>query len=386
MFGKPIATIYKVVGMPMKNISFQECVEFQDCFYSDGVFYPFDLLNDFNNYFPLAIIGEFGGMLDIACKRIRSNNLYNDQLFDECADIFIYLLLYGRLIEIRNNRFVLNNIKKNWNRKSNFIISDETLAARTAEFLCIIIDLLNQTHDSSPEIIFENIFEYIKAFNFYFNRKNWQETINRFHYFTVLKYTHPEAYTIDGWYKGSTQVNFSKLVTFVIRNEIEIPRKRIEFLNRMSEKQLANHSIIVPTIRIEGKPNKNNLTGISRNEFISQFPKVIPTGANKTVPDSLFEITQKFNSNINISRVIVFGSYAYGQPTPNSDVDILVIVDRKLSTKKVLLDILDIFRPRWFPLNLIVKTLLEINFAIENGDFFIKEILNNGVIIYEKNN
>ncbi|MFM5987359.1 MAG: nucleotidyltransferase domain-containing protein, partial [Sphaerospermopsis kisseleviana] len=47
----------------------------------------------------------------------------------------------------------------------------------------------------------------------------------------------------------------------------------------------------------------------------------------KKIPrDLLDDITQRLVSALNPEQVILFGSYAYGEPTEDSDVDLLVII------------------------------------------------------------
>jgi len=81
-------------------------------------------------------------------------------------------------------------------------------------------------------------------------------------------------------------------------------------------------------------------------------------------------------------RVILFGSYAYGQPTSGSDVDILVVmplngdpVDKSVEMRLKL-------RPT-FPLDLLVRTPAKIKERLAMGDDFIKDILDKGKVLYE---
>jgi predicted nucleotidyltransferase len=81
-------------------------------------------------------------------------------------------------------------------------------------------------------------------------------------------------------------------------------------------------------------------------------------------------------------KVILFGSYAYGSPRPDSDVDVLVVmpldgnpVDKSVEMRLKL-------RPR-FPLDLLVRTPAKIRERIEMGDDFIRGILDRGRVLYE---
>lgn len=81
-------------------------------------------------------------------------------------------------------------------------------------------------------------------------------------------------------------------------------------------------------------------------------------------------------------KIVLFGSYAYGSPTGDSDVDLLVIMpfDRKQGRKS-----LEIRRriPAGFPLDLIVRTPEFIAQRLAWGDCFTQEILTKGKVLYE---
>ncbi len=82
------------------------------------------------------------------------------------------------------------------------------------------------------------------------------------------------------------------------------------------------------------------------------------------------------------SKIVLFGSYAYGKPTDDSDVDLLVIMpfDRKRGRKS-----LEIRQriPAGFPLDLIVRTPEFVARRLEWGDCFMREILAKGDVLYE---
>ena len=84
-------------------------------------------------------------------------------------------------------------------------------------------------------------------------------------------------------------------------------------------------------------------------------------------------------------RVILFGSYARGNPTPDSDVDLLVIADFAGRPVDKSVEIRMQVRPP-FPVDLIVRTPQKIRERLEMGDDFIQDILQNGKVLYESNN
>ena len=81
-------------------------------------------------------------------------------------------------------------------------------------------------------------------------------------------------------------------------------------------------------------------------------------------------------------KVVLFGSYAYGKPSPDSDVDILVVmplngnpVDKSVEMRLKL-------QPR-FPHDLLVRTPAKIKERLAMGDDFIKDIFDKGKVLYE---
>jgi predicted nucleotidyltransferase len=82
-------------------------------------------------------------------------------------------------------------------------------------------------------------------------------------------------------------------------------------------------------------------------------------------------------------RVILFGSYAYGTPTEDSDVDLLVIMDiPEEQTRRQAVTIRQRI-PRRFRMDLLVRSPGEIAFRVAHNDWFLREILERGQVLYE---
>jgi predicted nucleotidyltransferase len=80
-------------------------------------------------------------------------------------------------------------------------------------------------------------------------------------------------------------------------------------------------------------------------------------------------------------KIILFGSYAYGEPNADSDVDLLVVMPGRNQLDqagKIYLEI-----PAPFPLDLIVRTPRKLNQRLANGDLFTTYIMSNGKVLYE---
>ncbi|NJM76732.1 MAG: nucleotidyltransferase domain-containing protein [Acaryochloridaceae cyanobacterium RU_4_10] len=83
-------------------------------------------------------------------------------------------------------------------------------------------------------------------------------------------------------------------------------------------------------------------------------------------------------------RIVLFGSYAYGQPTEDSDVDLLVILPfEEMPVQKAIAIRQQIRSP--FPLDLMARTAEQIQQRLDMGDFFIRDIMEKGHVLYEAN-
>ena len=82
-------------------------------------------------------------------------------------------------------------------------------------------------------------------------------------------------------------------------------------------------------------------------------------------------------------KILLFGSYANGRPTEDSDVDLLVIMQHKKRNVEQALEI-DKKIDRSFPLDLIVKTPKEIRVGLAQDDIFLNSIVYEGKVLYEK--
>ena len=115
-----------------------------------------------------------------------------------------------------------------------------------------------------------------------------------------------------------------------------------------------------------------------------RHPRTIPIGLKVPVGKSLRSGIQKIVDELNPEKIILFGSYAYGKPNPQSDVDLLVIMKTSASGKERSWKVSRLLLPRPFPVDLLVKTPKEVERALKSGDFFLREILTRGKVIYER--
>ena len=90
------------------------------------------------------------------------------------------------------------------------------------------------------------------------------------------------------------------------------------------------------------------------------------------------EVAERFESD----KIILFGSFAYGTPNADSDVDILVVMPARNQ-----LDQVDKIRQAVsapFPMDLIVRTPHSMKWRLAEGESFLTEITTKGKVLCEK--
>lgn len=114
---------------------------------------------------------------------------------------------------------------------------------------------------------------------------------------------------------------------------------------------------------------------------------VQPTGfppVSQTLPQAIERIVAELNPE----KIILFGSYAYGNPTPDSDVDLLVVIETNGKNNEMYRAVSNLLYPRQFPVDIIIKTPNEVEAALKGGvdnGFFIREIMKKGKVLYDRN-
>jgi predicted nucleotidyltransferase len=89
-------------------------------------------------------------------------------------------------------------------------------------------------------------------------------------------------------------------------------------------------------------------------------------------------IAREFNPE----KIILFGSYAYGNPTSESDIDLLMVMPYSGSPLRKAAEILSRLQV-WMPVDLIVRSAEDIEQRLKLGDRFMREILDRGKVMYE---
>jgi len=92
------------------------------------------------------------------------------------------------------------------------------------------------------------------------------------------------------------------------------------------------------------------------------------------------ELARKFRPQC----IVLFGSYAYGRPTPHSDVDLMVITPLRRGERPTgCAHRMRLGLDAPFALDLVVRTPDFIARRLAERDMFIEEVMSRGQILYE---
>ena len=101
---------------------------------------------------------------------------------------------------------------------------------------------------------------------------------------------------------------------------------------------------------------------------------MIPMEAIQNLAD---RIAQEFAPE----RIILFGSYAYGTPRQDSDVDLLVVLPFEGDSLHKAVEIVRRMQPE-FAVDVLARTPEELRQRLAWNDYFLREIVEKGRILY----
>ena len=101
----------------------------------------------------------------------------------------------------------------------------------------------------------------------------------------------------------------------------------------------------------------------------------------KAIDQVVKQIVEKFKPQ----KIILFGSYARGNPRPESDVDMLVVMETPLKDVHQAIQICQQIEYR-FGLDLIVHTPKYLAKRVKMGDWFLRDVLKEGKVLYKADN
>jgi len=107
--------------------------------------------------------------------------------------------------------------------------------------------------------------------------------------------------------------------------------------------------------------------------------------SKKFIDEKLKPIAEKIIQEYQPDKIILFGSYAWGRPTEDSDVDLFIVkksakrrIDRARELRTKLIG------NKFPPMDLLIYTPEELQKRIAMEDLFIKDVLVKGKVLYSK--
>ncbi|MCC6476631.1 nucleotidyltransferase domain-containing protein [bacterium] len=100
--------------------------------------------------------------------------------------------------------------------------------------------------------------------------------------------------------------------------------------------------------------------------------------------ESIRELSDRIAQEYHPDRIVLFGSYAYGHPTDLSDVDMLVVMPFEGGGFRKSMEILRRFDPP-FDVDIIARKPDDTARRYAEGDPLIREALDRGTVLYERN-
>lgn len=101
------------------------------------------------------------------------------------------------------------------------------------------------------------------------------------------------------------------------------------------------------------------------------------------IMDRIRAISERLKKEYNAQEVILFGSYARGEATRDSDVDLFIIAPTKERFFERMATVLRLTRDLHYklPLEPIVLTSEEVEKRLQRGDQFVKQIVEEGIYL-----
>ena len=94
-------------------------------------------------------------------------------------------------------------------------------------------------------------------------------------------------------------------------------------------------------------------------------------------------VVKQIAAQFNPEKIILFGSYAYGKPKPESDVDLLVVMETPLRNSEQAAQIVRALDYH-FGMDLLVRRPHQLAERIALGDSFLREITEKGKVVYAR--
>ena len=101
------------------------------------------------------------------------------------------------------------------------------------------------------------------------------------------------------------------------------------------------------------------------------------------IEEKINEIKDKIVREYKPEKIILFGSFAWGEPHEDSDVDLLVVMESNKPRIERQREVLSMMYPSDVPIDILVHTPRELEESInKNRNLFLEDIVHNGKVLY----
>lgn len=139
-----------------------------------------------------------------------------------------------------------------------------------------------------------------------------------------------------------------------------------------------------PAIKLATPPSSENELAVAAGaELVRQYQEwrqsfETPAKRMALIRNICDRIAEEFRPE----KIILFGSHAYGTPTSESDLDLLVVMPFEGSPLSQAVKISRQLK-LMIPIDLIVRTQEQLDRRLAMDDFFMREIVERGKVMYE---
>ncbi len=105
---------------------------------------------------------------------------------------------------------------------------------------------------------------------------------------------------------------------------------------------------------------------------------------NEDIKNETEKLVRKIRENFKIKKIILFGSYAYGKPGNDSDIDLCVISDENKRKLNLMREIRSALSFSKYPLDILVYKQEEFDYRADSSTSMENQIKRHGVVLYEQ--
>ncbi|NJR20946.1 MAG: nucleotidyltransferase domain-containing protein [Richelia sp. CSU_2_1] len=109
-------------------------------------------------------------------------------------------------------------------------------------------------------------------------------------------------------------------------------------------------------------------------EYLESQQPELPLKGTQIAREKILQLSRAIVTEFKPEKIILFGSYVYGEPQNDSDVDLLVILPYEGSSLRKIWEILNKVQPE-FAIDLLVRSPQEVEQRLAWNDFFMQEII-----------